>query len=268
MTSVFGLAQRYVHVILFVVLEIICLSLVVNYNRSQNQILANSASQITGSIKTQTSRINNLLDLEKENAMLSEQNAELIREIIQLTDRIKNQDAPVDFDFDYGITPAKIRSQDIHSLRNKLLINKGKVDSIRVDQGVISYDGVVGTISNVSKNYSSAISLLNIDLKISATLKGQDYFGTVSWSGQSYETLDLDGIPNHAEIAIGDSVMTNGYSTIFPPGIMVGIVKDWSLEKSGEFFNIKLTPSVSFSKINNVMIIDNLSFAEIKSLDE
>ena len=268
MTSVFGLAQRYVHVILFVVLEIICLSLVVNYNRSQNQILANSASQITGSIKTQTSRINNLLDLEKENAMLSEQNAELIREIIQLTDRIKNQDAPVDFDFDYGITPAKIRSQDIHSLRNKLLINKGKVDSIRVDQGVISYDGVVGTISNVSKNYSSAISLLNIDLKISATLKGQDYFGTVSWSGQSYETLDLDGIPNHAEIAIGDSVTTNGYSTIFPPGIMVGIVKDWSLEKSGEFFNIKLTPSVSFSKINNVMIIDNLSFAEIKSLDE
>jgi len=200
--------------------------------------------------------------------MLSEQNAELIREIIELTDRIKNQDSPVDLDFDYGITPAKIRSQNIHSLRNKLIINKGKVDSIRIDQGVISYEGVVGTISNVSKNYSSAMSLLNIDLKISATLRGQNYFGTVSWSGQSYETLDLDGIPNHAEIQKGDSVLTNGYSTIFPPGIMIGIVKDWSLKKSGEFFNIKLTPSVSFSKIDNVMVLENNSFAEIKSLDE
>ena len=268
MASVFGIAQRYIHVILFVVLEIICLSLVVNYNHSQNQILANSASQITGSIRSKTSRINNLLDLEKENEMLSAQNAALIREIIQLSDRIKNQDSPVDLDFDFQITPAKVLSQNIHSLRNKMVINKGTIDSVRLDLGVISYDGVVGTISNVSKNYSSAMSLLNIDLKISATLKGQDYFGTVSWSGQSYQTLDLDGIPNHAEIAIGDSVMTNGYSTIFPPGIMIGIVKDWSLQKSGEFFNIKLTPTVSFSKIDNVMIIENISFAEIKSLDE
>lgn len=120
----------------------------------------------------------------------------------------------------------------------------------------------------MSKNYSSAMSLLNIDLKISATLKGQDYFGTVSWSGQSYKTLDLDGIPNHANIAIGDSIVTNGYSTIFPAGIMVGIVKDWSIEKSGEFFKIELTPSASFSKIDDVMILDNLSFAEINSLDE
>ena len=125
MASVFGIAQRYIHVILFVVLEIICLSLVVNYNHSQNQILANSASQITGSIRSQTSRINNLLDLEKENKMLSEQIAELTREIIQLTDRIRNQEIPIDFDFDYEITPAKVRSQNIHSLRNRLLINKG-----------------------------------------------------------------------------------------------------------------------------------------------
>ena len=140
--------------------------------------------------------------------MLSEQIAELTREIIQLTDRIRNQEIPIDFDFDYEITPAKVRSQNIHSLRNRLLINKGAIDSVRLDQGVISHEGVVGTISNVSHNYSSAMSLLNIDLKVSATLKKQDYFGTVPWSGQSYETLDLNGIPNHAEIAIGDSVMT------------------------------------------------------------
>jgi len=250
------------------VLEVICLSLVVNYNSSQNQIIANSASQITGSIKTQTSRINNLLDLEKENEMLSEQNAQLIREIIQLSDQIKTQDTPSDLDFDYKITPAKVKSQNIHSARNKLLINKGAIDGVRLDHGIISYEGVVGTINNVSENFSSAMSLLNIDLKLSATLKGQDYFGTVSWTGQSYKTLDLDGIPNHAQIAIGDSVVTNGYSTIFPAGIMVGIVKDWSLEKSGEFFNIKLDPSVSFSKVKNVMIVENLSFAEINSLDE
>ena len=268
MTSVFGLAQRYIHVILFVVLEIICLSLVVNYNQSQNQIITNSANQLSGKIRSQTSRINNLLDLEKENEMLSEQNASLIREIIQLSDRIKNQDTPVDLDFDYEITPAKVLSQNIHSSRNRMIINKGAIDSVRVDLGVISYDGVVGIIRSVSKNYSSAMSLLNIDLKISATLKGQDYFGTVSWSGQSYKTLNLDGIPNHADIAIGDSIVTNGYSTIFPAGIMVGIVKDWSLEKSGEFFKIELTPSVSFSKVNDVMIIDNLSFDEINSLDE
>ena len=268
MTSIFGLAQRYVHVILFVVLEIVCLSLVVNYNHSQNQILANSASQITGSIQTQTSRLNNLLDLEKENAKLSEQNASLIREIIQLSDQIKNQDIPKDPDYDFKVTPAKVRKQNIHSIRNSLIINKGTVDSVRKDLGIIAYDGVVGITSGASKNYSSGMSLLNIDVKISATIKGLDYFGTVSWSGQSYNSLDLDGIPNHAEISVGDSVVTNGYSTIFPAGIMVGTVTDWSLEKSGEFYKIQLTPSVSFSKVNDVFILDNLFFEEINSLNE
>ncbi len=266
MTSVFGIAQRYVHIILFVVLEIICLSLVVNYNKTQGQIISNSVSQLTGSIRSQTSRLNDLFALEQENAELSAENASLIREIIELSDQLNTQKTRQAADFHFDVMPAKILSQSIHSQRNKLILNKGSVDSITADLGVISYDGLIGKITGTSTNYSTAMNLLNVDIKVSATLKPENYFGTISWPGRSINELILEGIPNHANIEIGDSVVTNGYSTIYPAGIMVGTVMNWTLEKSGEFYRISVNPSASLTNVDNVFIVNNLSKQEINSL--
>jgi len=266
MTSVFGIAQRYIHIILFVVLEVICLSLVVNYNSAQQQIISNSASQIKGSIRSQTSRINDLLTLEQENAQLSAENASLIREIIELSDQLKTQDIQSDADFQFKVTPAKILSQSIHSQRNKLILNKGQLDSVTSDLGVINYDGLVGKITGTSTNYSTVMSLLNVDCKVSATLKPENYYGTISWPGKSINELILEGIPNHVRISVGDSVVTNGYSTIYPAGVMIGKVQKWELEKSGEFYKIIVKPSVSLTNLDNVFIVNNLSSQEISSL--
>ena len=266
MTSVFGIAQRYIHIILFVVLEVICLSLVVNYNSNQRQIISNSASQITGTLRSQTNRLNDLLALEEENAKLSAENASLIREIIELSDQLKTQEIQSTADFQFQVTAAKILSQSIHSQRNRLILNKGDLDSISADLGVISYDGLVGKVVGVSSNYCTVMSLLNVDSKISATLKSENYFGTISWPGKSINELILEGVPNHATISAGDSVVTNGYSTIYPEGIMIGTVEKWELEKSGEFYKITVNPSTSFANLKNVFIVNNLSSQEINLL--
>ena len=268
MTSIFSLAQRYVHILLFIVLEFISLYLVVNYNSSQRIIITNSGNQLTGFIKSYTTRISGLVSLEKENERLSTENAALIREVIELTDQLQMEKSSAERSFDYDVTPAKVLSQSLHSQRNTILLNKGLADSISTDLGVVSYDGLVGKVTQVSENYCKVMSLLNIDTKISATLAGNQHFGTVSWTGGSINELILEGIPNHAAVNRGDTVVTNGFSTIFPPGILVGIVQSWDLEKSGEFYKIKLSPMSTFNTLNNVFIVNNLSSTEIHSLYE
>ncbi len=267
MLSLFGIAQKYAHILLFIFIEIICLNLIVRFNSNQNSIIKNSASQVSGSIFKQTSRLNELLDLEKDNARLAAENAELIREVIVLSDKLNNQKKQ-DEEFVYDVTSAKILSQSIRSLRNTIIINKGQQDSLKTDMGIITLQGVVGKLTSVSTNYSSGLSLLNIDTRISATLKSNNYYGTITWPGNSISELELQGIPNHASISVGDTIVTNGYSTIFPPNIVIGTVIDWSLEKSGEYFNVKVEPSVSYGNLDNVYIINNLSSTELKELNE
>ena len=89
---------------------------------------------------------------------------------------------------------------------------------------VINSKGIVGITEFVSIKYSRVQSILNKNSKINAKLKNSNHFGSLTWNGFSYNTVQLLDIPRQAVIKTGDTIITGGNSTIFPAGIPIGKV--------------------------------------------
>ena len=132
---------------------------------------------------------------------------------------------------------------------------------------VTSGNSVAGVIVGCSENYSVAMSLLNLDFKLSARIKSNGYFGSLSWDGRDYRHAILSEIPQHVSVNVGDTIETTGYSAIFPEGIMVGTVSDFE-KRGGDFYKINVSLTTDFKKVHFVDIIGNLKKTEQLELEK
>ncbi len=163
---------------------------------------------------------------------------------------------------------AKVINNSINKQFNFLTLNKGSKHGIKSGMAVISSHGIVGVVYNVSTNYSTVISLLNTKLNISAKFKKNNYFGLLNWNGENYRMLNLKEIPHHVKININDTIITSGYSKIFPKGIPIGVVKDYTKRKDGNFYNIKVKLFNDFKQIDFVYLIANLKKIEQEKIEK
>ena len=131
---------------------------------------------------------------------------------------------------------------------------------------VISDNGIVGIVLATSPNYSIVMSLLNIDMRISAKIKSNGYFGSLTWGGEGYEYASLSEIPQHVQLHVGDTIVTSGYSSIFPEDVLVGVISNFE-SYGGDFYDIRVKLSVDFKKLNNVYAVYNLGAVEQISLE-
>ena len=84
---------------------------------------------------------------------------------------------------------------------------------------------------------------------------GSDYFGYLKWEGGDSRFAYLKDLPRHAEFNLGDTVVTSGYSTVFPEGVMVGTVDDMSDSHDGLSYLLKIKLATDFGKVSNVRVI-------------
>ena len=131
---------------------------------------------------------------------------------------------------------------------------------------MISPNGVVGIIYGASSHYSTVISLLNRDFRLSSKIKKNDYYGSLYWTGDEYQHASLSEIPYHVELEIGDTIVTSGYSSIFPEGLLVGVISDFH-QAQGNFYIIDVKLSVDFRKLTHVNVIQNLLIEEQVNLE-
>ena len=154
----------------------------------------------------------------------------------------------------------------IHNTINYLLLDKGAADGIDVDMAVISPEGVVGVVNDVSQHFSSAISLLHPDSRISARLLPVNQVGTVLWDEIDAEYAYLHDIPQHWPVNVGDTVVTSGFSNVYPKDIMIGIVAEASKDAHSNFYTLKIQLSTNFSRLNTVYVVKNLYKSELDTL--
>jgi rod shape-determining protein MreC len=159
-----------------------------------------------------------------------------------------------------------VLNNSIFRQHNYITLDKGRSAGVKPEMGVISSEGIVGVVRGVSENFSSVISLLNSELSVSAKLKNSGYYGSFNWTGRDYRYGKLQDIPLHVDVSIGDTVITSGYSAIFPEGILVGFVEEYQ-EKGGRFLELTVELSTDFKKLNNVYIVKNLLKEEQKELE-
>ncbi len=254
MFSLFALLQRHAHTFLFFLFEVVCFILIVNFNQKQRDIFIHSSSLFSGSVSHSFADLRNYFELKKVNHDLLEANARLLRSQLEISEPMRESDTA---SFSFDVIPARIISQSIHSNRNFITLDKGKNSGIDGTLGLITEEGVVGIVKKSSRRYSTALSLLNTETRISSSIKGANFFGTVRWNGHDITKAVLEGIPVYADVSVGDTVITNGYSTLFPKGVPIGTVSEIAEGKDKTYHRIIIELSNDFYDLDHVYVIRN-----------
>lgn len=253
--------------LLFLVLEAACIVMVINSHRYQGAQYFNSSARVTAGLLDVSQRTTNYFNLREANDRLAMENA-LLRE--QLTRILQTAPLPSDSGIakPYDFMHARVVSNSTAQSRNFITIDRGRADGIEVGMAVIGQSGIVGKVRTVSTHYAVVISLLNIDEHVSASIRRTGNFGTVSWNGSEARMVQLEYIPRHASVWKGDSVVTSGYNTIFPPGLPVGVVREVRLSDEAMFHEVSVELSQDLTRLEFVYVIRSRNKPEIDTVQQ
>ncbi|MCF8364261.1 MAG: rod shape-determining protein MreC [Bacteroidales bacterium] len=256
---------------LFVILEVAALFLIVNNNYYQQRVFINSTSDFTGNLIEKYNNFTSYFALKNANKILVEENTRFYN--MSPKSFIKT-DTSTFFVNDslytqqYKYRSAKVISNSINRRNNYLKLNKGSLQGIKPDMAVVATGGIVGQVIEVSDHFSSVMSILNSNARVSAKLRKSNQVGSLFWDGQDYKMGKLVDIPSHVRINIGDTVVTSGYSYTYPEGRIVGVVEGFNIEEGESFFEVDVRFSVDFNNLSYVYVIQNLFKGELIQLEQ
>ncbi len=267
MQNLLLLFARVGNLILFIVLEIICIYLIVNFNQEQKGIYLNSSSLFSSGLLKRYNNFTDYLTLGDRNNVLAEENSKLLEELINLKSATALSAEKIDSSKKFKLISASVINNSIRQKNNKLTLNKGRNQGVMKGQGVINDLGLIGIINDVSANYSTALSLLNLQTNVSVRLARTSEIGELQWEGRSVKRMTMNAVPPHVEVVEGDQVVTSGYSTIFPAGILVGSVSEVKKDRRNGFLSLEVELNNDLSKLDYVYIIENLKAEEQLELE-
>ncbi|NJW53144.1 rod shape-determining protein MreC [Salinimicrobium oceani] len=256
--------------ILFLLLLTFSLFLTIQSHSYQKSNFISSANFLSGGIYSWTSNINSYFNLEQYNLRLLEENERLRTRLASYEDtlKVKSYTDTSTFDASYIFRASEVINNNYAKVDNYLTLKSGARDGIERDMGVVTSKGIVGIVENVSPNYSTVISILNSNSRINAQLKKSNHFGSLVWNGEDPNVVQLTDVPSVAPIAEGDTIITGGRSLIFPKGLPIGFVKDYSLDQSESYYQINIQLFNDMTNIGYVYVIENTQQAEIRALQD
>ena len=256
---------KYNHWFVFILLEVICFVLLFRFNNFQGSVYFSSANAVAGKVYEYNSSVTTFFNMSQSNKKLSERNLILEQQVRALTqyiathhgDSLAMEQCQKQALAGFKLIPAKVIQSTINREDNLITIDKGKADGIHEDMGVACGTGVVGVVYMASDHYSIVLPVINVNSNISVMIRKRGYFGFLHWKGTPSDIAYVDDVPRHARFALGDYVVTNGYSSIFPPGIMVGKILHVFNSSDGLSYRVQLRLSTDFGKLRHVCVIDN-----------
>ncbi|HEC45085.1 MAG TPA: rod shape-determining protein MreC [Bacteroides sp.] len=269
MRNLLRLIIRYYFFFLFLLLEVVSVTLLVQKNTFHRARFINISRSIEGSFYETFGVIREYLVLKETNQDLHMENTLLRNQLDGLT-RKQEQSAELRYDYvprrQFSYIPALVINASTNKQFNFITLDKGRNHGIEPEMAVISPKGVVGIVYSVSGNYSSVIPLVNRDLRLSAKIRRNGYFGSLSWPGSGYDNAILEEIPFHVDLRHGDTIVTSGYSAIFPEGIIVGTVEEFEAFE-GNFYTITVDLAVDYKNLSHINVIRNLMKEEQLELE-
>ena len=271
MHNLLDFLQKYHHWFLFVALEIISGVMLFRYNSYQGSVWLSSANRVAGQYYEMESGITSFFSLTRANEELTLRNFYLERQVDQLrrlyTDLTKDTTVEernqLQFLSQYKLIPAKVVSNSINKPDNLMAINKGKDDGVEIDMGVACGNGIVGIVYLVSDHYSVVIPALNANSsRISCAIRNRGYFGYLHWTGGDPTIAYVEDIPRHAHFRKGEWVVTSGYSSIFPSGVLVGKIEKVFNSNDGLSYKLQVRLSTDFSCLRDVVVVSDKSISE------
>lgn len=270
MRNLLDFLVKYNYWFLFLFLEAVSFVLLFQFNSYQGSVWFSSANAVTGKLYETSSEIESYFQLSKINSELTQRNLYLEQRLHKLEKQIGDSAADSTMEKSllvkslqpYRLIPAKVISMTAGRLDNLITINKGEVDGIKKDMGVVCGTGVVGIVYLTSKNYSIVIPILNSQSNISCVIQGRGYFGYLHWTGGDVSQAYVDDVPRHAHFRLYDNVVTSGYSSVFPAGIIVGKILHVYNSADQMSYRLRVKLSTDFGKLRDVCVVDNSALSE------
>ena len=270
MRNLLEFLAKYNHWFVFLILEVVSMVLLFQYNSYQGSAWFSSANAVTGKLYEWDANVETFFSLTKVNQELTQRNAYLEQEVQKLSDSLVSvtKDSSIyhrdQFALlrNYRLIPAKVVANSVDKPGNLMTIDKGSADGIHKDMGVISGTGVVGIVYLVAEHYAIVIPVLNTKSNISCMIQNRGYFGYLRWKGGVSDLAYLEEVPRHAHFKLGDYVVTSGYSAVFPPGVRVGRILHVFNSADGLSFRVQLRLSTDFARLRDVCVIDDAAMKE------
>ena len=268
--------MKYNYWFLFILLEVASFVLLFRFNFYQQSVFFTSANNVSGKVYELSGGVTSYFHLKSINEELLDHNVKLLQQVSRLEEELLNHQVDTTIlhslqelsHNDYRVWKANVINNSIHSIDNYITINKGSNDSICEEMGVIDGNGVVGIVYKTSPNYSLIISILNSKSSISCKILGSQYFGYLKWEHGDSHYAYLKDLPLHAEFNLGDTVVTSGYSTVFPEGVMVGTVDDMTESDDRLSYLLRVKLATNFGRIDGVRVISKNDQEEQRNLEK
>lgn len=240
-------------------MEFFSLFLYISNHKFQQSKFLSFTQEYTGAIFSYYSNLNQYLNLKEENNFLHRENAKLYA----LLSKEKENTNPI---LNESI-PSRIIKNSIFKQNNFILLDKGEKDGVKSGMGVMVNNGVIGIVSITSENFSKITSVLNQNSTISVIHIKSGQNGSLKWNTNNYMTAMINDIPNHANIQVGDTIQTNGFSSIFPKGINIAKVISYKKGNENGLCNINVKFLNDMNTVKNVYIINSLIKEEVEGLE-
>jgi rod shape-determining protein MreC len=250
----------------------------VHYSNYHNAIFSKTSNQVTGKINEKYSGITAYFQLKKTNDSLVAANEKLYN---KLKADFEFPDTTSKFIIDsikvdslekfrkYQYYPARVVYNSVASQNNFIVLGRGSSQNIKPGMGVIDpNNAVVGVVTEVSAGYAVVMSLLHKDSHLSGKLLKGGETGTLNWDGKTPNLVSLAGIPKSVKVAKGDPIISSGYSTSIPKGMLIGKVQEIKSDKSTNNFLIKFNTAANFYNLEFVYVIENKQADDIKAILE
>ena len=270
MRNLLDFLARHNHWFVFVLLEVISAVLLFKYNSYQGCVWFSSANAVSGRVYEASAAVGQYFSLVTVNRQLTQRNVYLEREVARMAQ--EHAEATADSSYlqrlqnnqtnRYRSVPARVVSSSLDRLNNFITIDKGEADGVKKDMGVVCGTGIVGIVYLTSAHYSVVIPVLNSKSNISCSIRGRGYFGYLHWMGGVPDEAYLDDVPRHARFRIGDVIVTSGYSSVFPPGMLVGKVMRVYNSANGLSFRLRIKLTTDFGNLRDVCVITDAAVAE------
>ncbi len=278
MNNLIDFIKKYLHVMTFIFLQVIAIVLIYNSMNYPRFVIASYTQVLTAPINGFCNKVIRHFNLSAENNYLVEQNVQLMRNqnssflvsedtimtkidtIVDSLSRVKKCERMYDY------FSANVIYNTIHKKNNYLMIDKGLEDGVTYDMAVLSSQGVVGVVTNVSQHFATITSILHPDSRISAKVVPANQLGTVVWRFGQSQYAYLEDVTENSNINEGDSVVTSGYSNIFPSNVLIGVICEKTKRSSNPFLTLKVKLATDFNHINSVYLVKNLYRSELDTL--
>ena len=275
MRNLINFLLKYNYWFLFVILEVASFVLLFRFNNYQQSAYFTSANTVVGAVYEVSGGISSYFHLKSVNEDLLDRNMLLEEQINNLEKALKERQLDSIAvnsirkmpQKDYQLFKARVIKNSLNLADNYITLDKGSSSGIHSEMGVVDGHGIVGLVYETSPSYSVVISVLNSKSNISCKIVGSDYFGYLKWEHGDSRYAYLKDLPRHAEFNLGDTVVTSGFSTVFPEGIMVGTVDDMSDSHDGLSYLLKIKLATDFGKLSDVRVIARNGQQEQKELE-